>query len=39
MDYIGKSTEYAAMTHEKYHQGKLQDIPFIAIPDFEAVNE
>ena len=38
MEYISKSTEYAAMTDDEYHNTKLQDIVFIAIPNFETVN-
>ena len=38
MEYIGKSTEYAAMTHSEWHNTKLQDVVFMTIPDFETVN-
>ncbi len=37
MKCINKSTEYAAMTDDEFHNTKLQDIVFITIPNFEIV--
>lgn len=37
MEYINKSTEYAVMTDDEFHNTKFQDIVFIAIPNFEII--